>query len=145
MASDIVRDLDLDQPQDGINIAETKTSPERLHSIRAYLAAQYLCSGFAATWQKNHALPFQDWTAACCDILIANDEILAAKSDHTLAWLVRLQHFVAEAMQMNKSGGKQRHEGQHTLLILKGMEAQLLEFQSQLSPELSSQRKRITC
>lgn len=145
MASDIVRDLDLDQPHDGIVFAEARSSPERMNSIRAYLATQYLSSGFAATWKRDHALPFQNWTATCCDILSGNDNPLAARSDQTLAWLVRLQHFVAESAQMNRYGGREKHEEQHALIMVKGMEAQLQEIQCQMSPEISSQRKNNTC
>lgn len=143
MASDTVKDLDLDQPHDCIDGAETTTNPEGMHGIRAYLAAQYLCSVFAATWHKTHHLPFQSWTATCCDILAGNvdDDAQAAKTDQTLAWLIRLQHFVAEAAQLDKRGGREQHEEQHLLYMVKGMEAQLREFQSQMSREVSSQRK----
>ncbi|KAJ4419939.1 hypothetical protein N0V82_004653 [Gnomoniopsis sp. IMI 355080] len=139
MASDIVRDLDLDQPLDGIVFAEARSNPKRMNSIRAYLATQYLCSGFAAAWKKTDTLPFQNWTATCCDILSGNDNALAATSDQTLAYLCRLQHFVAEAAQINKRGGGEQHEEQHILLMVKGMEAQLQEIQCQLSSEISSQ------
>lgn len=150
MASDIVRDLELDQPKEGINFADARANPELMNGIRAYLAAQYLCSGFAATWQKASTLPYQNWTATCCDILESTESGSASKSDQTLAWLIRLQHLVAETAILNQNnrgrggevGGIQgQDEEQHVVLILKGMEAQLLEFQSQISPEISSQRK----
>lgn len=148
MASDIVRDLDLDQPHDGINSADTRSNPELMNTIRVYLAAQYLCSGFAATWQKTQALPFQNWTATCCDILSGNEDDPTSKSDQTLAWLVRLQHLIVEIWHLNKrrgiarGRGEEQNEEQRIMLTSKGMEAQLREFQGQMPPDISSQRKR---
>lgn len=144
MATDIVRDLDLDQPQDDLSSTETRTNSERMDNIRAYLATQYLCSGLAATWHSTHTLPFQNWTATCCDILARNHEAPIATADQTLAWLVRLQHLVAETIQLNKRGRREQQEEQYALLMVKGMEAQLREFQGQMPPEISSQRKKTT-
>lgn len=148
MASDIIRDLELDQPHDDINFADTRSNPELMNTIRVYLAAQYLCSGFAATWQKTQTLPFQNWTATCCDILAGNEDDQVTKSDQTLAWLVRLQHLIVEIWHLSKrrgtarGRGEEQNEEQRIMLTSKGMEAQLREFQGQMSPRLSSQCKR---
>lgn len=151
MASDIVRDLQLDQPQDDINSNHTRTKPERIDNIRAYLATQYLCSGFAANWQKAQTLPFHNWTATCCGILAGNEDDLSSKSDQTLAWLVRLQHLIVEIWHLNKrrgagGRGEEQDEEQRIMLTSKGMEAQLREFQGQMPAEISCQcKKSLTC
>lgn len=144
MASDMVRDLELDQPHDNINLADTRTNADIMNDMRAYLAAQYLCSGFSVTWQKTQSLPFQKWTTTCCDLFADNEDSSASKADQTLAWLVRLQHLVTEIAHLNKRGGgrgREQDEEQHIALMMKGMEAQLGEFQAQMSPDISSQRK----
>lgn len=59
-----------------------------------------------------------------------------------MAWLVRLQHFVAETAQLSRRAGREQHEEQYSLLMVKGMEAQLREFQGQMPLAISSQRKK---
>ncbi|CAN8100193.1 unnamed protein product [Discula destructiva] len=139
MASDIVRDLELDQVEDSIDFAETRLSTERLDAMRAYLATQLLCSGFTTagpTWQKNDTLDFQNWTATCCDILAGTE---SATSDQTLAWLVRLQHLISATVLVKQRGGRKQYDAQHDLLLIKGMEAQFREFQDRMPPKISSQ------
>lgn len=143
MAVDIVQDLELDQAQDAMDHAATRASPERMHALRTYLATQLTSSGFATTWQKKqHTLRYQNWTATCCEILAAPD---AAVADQKLAWLVRLQHVIAEMFLLNKraggGGGREGHEDQHALLLVKGIEAQFREFRGQMSPQISCERE----
>lgn len=149
MASDVVRDLELDQPHDGINFAESRANPELMNNIRTYLAAQYLCSGFAANWQKTQNLPFQNWTATCCDILASNSDDPTSGSDQTLAWLVRVQHLVAQLANLTKRGRRggelsEQDEEPDAVFMVKGMEVQLREIQGLMPPDISPQRKNFT-
>ena len=120
-----------------------RADQERMAGIRAYLACYYLCSSFASIWAKSHSLSYQQWTETCCEILESSPGGEAATADQTLAWLVRLGHIAEETLFLIKGQGKSQHEDNHTLLMVKGMEAQLREWQTWMTPDASTQRKMI--
>lgn len=141
MASDIVRDLDLDQAVHDEDLLDIRTSEDRIAGMRAYLACYYICSSFSSTWQRSNALPYQQWTATCCDILMGSQDAQPEKGPvQTLVWLVRLGHIVEETLSLTK---RQRHEEQQVFLMVKGLEAQLREWQAQMPVELLSQSEYI--
>lgn len=141
MASDIVHDLDLDQDPSDAYISDIGVDEDRIASIRAYLACQYVCSSFASIWQRNRTLPYQQWTAKCCDILLNCTHEQTSQSDQTLVWLVRLGNIVEESCLLHRRKHQSPLEGQHILLIVRGMEAQLHEWQSLIPGEMLSHRK----
>lgn len=143
MASDIVKDLYLDQAVDDEYPLNMRVSEDRIAGMRAYLACHYLCASFSSVWKKSSTLPYQQWTATCCDILMRNQYIQPAHERgpvQTLIWLVRLGHIVEETLSLTK---RQLHEDQQVLLMVKGLEAQLREWQAQISIKLLSQSKAL--
>ncbi|PSS03208.1 hypothetical protein BD289DRAFT_359345 [Coniella lustricola] len=141
MAVDIVRDLELDQEPDEPGMMNMVTDADRLAGIRAYLASYFLCSSFSATWRKPQKILYQQWTTTCCDILVkGRDKNDAATiQDEKLTWLVRLGHSVEQTAMMNDPKHPARHDQQHSLLVIKGVEAQLREWQSRIPSEILSQ------
>lgn len=135
MAVDIVNDLELDQDADGDDIPLEKASQERIEEIRTYLATYYFVSSFAAAWNRTSALLYTKYTAKCCDILERDSNV---KGDHILAWLVRIQHILEEVNDLRKTHRSASQNEYQISLMLKGMESQLSEWESHMSPELSS-------
>lgn len=109
--------------------------------VRAYLACFYLSSSFGSVWTKNYLLPYKQWTATCCDILESNVDGEAEMADQVLVWLVRLGHIAEQASYIIKGQGSIQHEDHHTLLVVKGMEAQLREWRARMSLDVSTKRK----
>lgn len=148
MAIDLVRDLELDQPEDDIDFTNTRANSERMGAIRAYLATHLICSRPAIFWNsKTPLLTFDNWTATCCDLLAdAQGQSAASASDQTLAWHVRLQHLMAETFQLTNNRGRRREYGeeQRVLLLVKGIEVQFREFQRLMPAEISAQREHET-
>ncbi|OIW31326.1 hypothetical protein CONLIGDRAFT_573489 [Coniochaeta ligniaria NRRL 30616] len=135
MVVDIVNDLELDQDPDSDDMPSEKVTKEGLEEIRTYLATYYFVSSFAAAWNRTPALSYTKYTAKCCAILERDSTI---KGDHILAWLVRIQHILEEVNDLRKtrrSGGLDEYQ---ISLMLKGMESQLTEWETRMSPELSS-------
>lgn len=141
MAADIVHDLELDQAPDTFGHAGFETDEKFLAGIRAYVACYYLCTSIASIWFKKSSLPFEQWTATCCDILERSADDHAAKSDQSLAWLARLGNISDETSSLTMRRGQRQHEAQHVLLMVKGMEAQLQEWRGRMPADISSKRK----
>lgn len=141
MAADIVHDLELDQPPDNFDQSNFETDEKFLAGIRAYVACYYLCTSIASIWSKKNSLPFEQWTATCCDILERSTAGQAARADQSLAWLARFGNISEETSSLTKRKGQRQHEAQHVLLMVKGMEAQLQEWQARIPSDISSKRR----
>lgn len=141
MAADIVHDLDLDQAPDNFDHAAFETDEKVLAGIRAYVACYYLCTSIASIWSKKNSLPFEQWTATCCEILERPRDGQAAMADQSLAWLARLGNISEETSSLTKRKGQVQHEAQHVLLMVKGLEAQLQEWQGRIPADVSLKRK----
>lgn len=141
MAADIVHDLELDQAPDDFDHVGFETDESFLAGIRAYIACYYLCSGISSIWAKKSSLPFEQWTATCCDILERSTAGQDATADQSLAWLARLGNIIEETLSLTKRKGQVQHEAQHVLLMAKGMEAQLQEWKGRMPADISSRRK----
>lgn len=141
MAADIIHDLELDQPPDNFDHAGFEKDENFLAGIRAYVACYYLCNSIASFWSKKSSLHFEQWTATCCDILERSTADQAARADQSLAWLARLGNVFEETSSLTKRRGQLQHEAQHVLLMVKGMEAQLQEWQDRISADLASKRE----
>lgn len=141
MAADIVHDLDLDQAPDSFDHAASEIDEKFLSGIRAYVACYYLCTSIASIWSRKNSLPFEQWTATCCDILERPRDGQTATADQSLAWLARLGNISEETSSLTKRKGQLQHEAQHVLLMVKGMEAQLQEWQGRIPADISSKRK----
>lgn len=144
MASDIVKDLELDQAPEDLDVSKVRSSEHQMAGVRAYLACQYLCSSFSSTWKTSNTLPYQQWTTTCCNILLGSQDVQATEADQTLVWLVRLGHIVEETLSLTKQRGQMHSEDQHELFMEKGLEAQFQEWQTQVPVEHPSQRKKLT-
>lgn len=143
MASDLVHDLCLDQAPEDADIPGVRVDEERMEGIRAYLASCYMSASFVATWNRGSSLPYQEWTATCCD-LVGEEDDQGTAPGHTLVWLVRLGHIVEETLSLAQRLGKSQLEHQHVLLIIKGLEAQFREWRARIPAEHRSQRKNGT-
>lgn len=141
MAADIVHDLELDQKPDHFDHGNLETDEKFLAGIRAYVACYYLCNSIASIWSKKSSLPFDEWTATCCDILEGSTAGQAARADQSLAWLARLGNIFEETSSLIKRRGQRQQEPQHVLLMVKGMEAQLREWQGRMPADISSKRR----
>ncbi|KAL1882042.1 hypothetical protein VTK73DRAFT_2756 [Phialemonium thermophilum] len=135
MVADVVHDLELDEdPVVGFDSDFNAAAGGRLEDMRTYLASYCLVSSFTATWGKPSALRFTPYTARCCDAL---ERISPVSGDHVLAWLARLQHMIEENREFHK-----RHtaaqSAYHLDLMLKGMEAQLGEWESRMASDVAS-------
>ncbi|POS77232.1 hypothetical protein DHEL01_v204366 [Diaporthe helianthi] len=137
MAADIVRDLELDQAPDSFDHAGFITEEKSMDEIRAYISCYYLFASLASIWTKKISLPFDQWTSTCCDILERSDSV-QAYADKTLAWLARLGNIIEQTASLTRQNGRVQHEPQHVLLMVKGMEAQLQEWQGRMPPDVSS-------
>ena len=141
MAADIVHDLELDQAPDDFDHADFETDEKSLAGVRAYVACYYLCSSISSIWAKKTLLPFEQWTATCCDILERSRASQDARADQSLAWLARLGNIIEETSTLTKRKGQVQHEAQHVSLMVKGMEAQLQEWKGRMPSDVSSRRK----
>ncbi|CCC07682.1 unnamed protein product [Sordaria macrospora k-hell] len=141
MAVDMVNDLELDVDPgfDELN-GPRRPSPQRLEEIRTYLATYYVASNFATSWNRTPSMSFTNYTSKCCDIL---EKYSITKGDCILPWLVRLQRLCEETNDLRKpqrggiSGLPQQTESQIEMII-KGMEAQLNEWEAKMPSELKS-------
>ncbi|KAK0628183.1 hypothetical protein B0T17DRAFT_614137 [Bombardia bombarda] len=137
MTVDIVNDLELDQDpglDDDLEDAMMPT-PERLGDIRTYLSSYYLVSSFASTWNRTPQLQYTEYTAKCCDIL---ERYSQTKGDVILAWQARLQRIVEEASDMRRNQRGHSQSEYQIGLMLKGMEAQLVEWEGRLALDVAS-------
>lgn len=134
MVVDIVADLEIDQDPDGDGLPPGKASDERLEQVRTYLATYYLVSSSAQAWHRTSAMHYTDYTTKCCALLERDSSV---KGDRVLAWLVRIYHLLQEAIALRKTRGQNEYQ---TSPMLRGLEAQLAEWEGRMSPELSSTR-----
>ncbi|KAK1763596.1 hypothetical protein QBC33DRAFT_242303 [Phialemonium atrogriseum] len=133
MAVDIVHDLELDQDSSIEGVTIESVSERRLEEIRAYLATYYLVAYFSTSWSRTSSLPHTGYTTRCCDLL----ERSTNKGDRVLAWLVRLQHVAEEIGDLRKNRDNAQSEYQLDLM-LRGMDAQLTEWEGRMAPDISS-------
>lgn len=144
MASDIVRDLELYEVGDDEDVLDITADPQRMAGMRACLACQHLCASFSTGWPISNPLPYQQWTVRCCDVLMSVQETLEHDSVQTLVWLVRLEHIAEETLALFR---RQRRwtddDQQQATLLLKGLEAQLQEWQAQIPARLLSQSNHL--
>ncbi|KAJ4381986.1 hypothetical protein N0V85_008593 [Neurospora sp. IMI 360204] len=138
MAVDIANDLELDMDPGVDELSGPRSpSPQRLEEIRTYLATYYVASNFATTWNRTPSMSFTSYTAKCCDIL---EKYSITKGDRILPWLVRLQRLCEETSDLRKSqrGGLPQQTESQIEMIIKGMEAQLNEWEAKMPPDLQS-------
>jgi hypothetical protein len=134
MAVDIVNDLELDQLPEGASAAITD---ERLTQIRTYLSTYYLSSASSTSWTRPVILPYTPTTTCLLHTLEVHSAI---PSDKHLVWLVRLQHVVEEVSTLTNSPVPHptaQNEYQLSLL-LRGMAAQLDEWEAAMTPAIAS-------
>ncbi|PQK15144.1 hypothetical protein BB8028_0005g06580 [Beauveria bassiana] len=141
MAADLVHDLELDVSS-GHFPSSSPMTPERLDSIRAYVAQHYLSSSFSVTWQAHRnrrgPVPFTAWTEHCCELLTQHAE---CPGDAVLAWLARLGCTVRDAWGAvrDAAGGSDNNSGSNSsALLFRGLEAQFREQQASLPPAVSN-------
>ncbi|KAK3330612.1 hypothetical protein B0H66DRAFT_69338 [Apodospora peruviana] len=132
MTVDIVNDLELDLDP-GSNGGEV--TQDRLEAIRAYLGSYYQVSKYVygTTWNRTPSLQFTAYTAKCCDILEQNSQ---HQGDAILVWQVRLQRIVEETNDMRRNQRGHSQSESQIDLMLRGMEAQLTEWESKLPADL---------
>jgi hypothetical protein len=138
MVVDIVADLELDQDPDGDELPAEQTSAELLEQMRAYLSTYYLVSTWSEAFNKVPALSYTNYTAKCCALLERDS---AVKGDQVLVWLVRIQRILEEVSQLRRTNKVSGQNEYQIALMLKGMESQVAEWASGMSPELLSIRK----
>ena len=92
-----------------------------------------LHSSISTSWSRTSSLPHTGYTTRCCDLL----ERSTNKGDRVLAWLVRLQHVVEEIGDLRKNRDNAQSEYQLDLM-LRGMDAQLTEWEGRMAPDISS-------
>lgn len=66
------------------------------------------------------------------------DQHAQSQGDKILAWLVRLQRIVEETNDMRQKGRGHSQSESQIDLMLRGMEAQLVEWERRLPEELTS-------
>ncbi|OAA75188.1 Zn(2)-C6 fungal-type DNA-binding domain protein [Akanthomyces lecanii RCEF 1005] len=132
MAADLVHDLELDTDPFPDTTTTTMT-PERLDSIRAYVAQYYLSSSFAVTWQahRSHPVPFTSWTSQCCHLLTTH---ASSPGDAVLASLARLGHTVRDAW----AAVRDHNPAENSTLVFRGLEAQFQDQQAHLPASVSN-------
>ncbi|KAM3542883.1 hypothetical protein ARSEF1564_004199, partial [Beauveria bassiana] len=141
MAGDLVHDLELDVSS-GHFPSSSPMTPERLDSIRAYIAQHYLSSSFSVTWQAHRnrrgPVPFTAWTEHCCELLTQHAE---CPGDAVLAWLARLGCTVRDAWGAvrDAAGGSDNNSSSNSsALLFRGLEAQFRAQQASLPPAVSN-------
>ncbi|KAK3497660.1 uncharacterized protein B0T23DRAFT_89760 [Neurospora hispaniola] len=140
MAVDMVNDLELDVDPGVDELTGPRgPSPERLEEIRTYLATYYVASNFATSWNRTPSMSFTSYTSKCCDIL---EKYSITKGDRILPWLVRLQQLCEETNDLRKpqrgAGGLPQATESQIEMIIKGMEAQLNEWEVKMPSDLQS-------
>ncbi|OAA40115.1 hypothetical protein BBO_06173 [Beauveria brongniartii RCEF 3172] len=142
MAADLVHDLELDVNSGHFPSSPSPMTPERLDSIRAYVAQHYLSSSFAVTWQahrnRRSPVPFTAWTEHCCELLAQHAE---CPGDAVLAWLARLGCTVRDAWAAVRdagAGSDRNSSSNNSALLFRGLEAQFREQQASLPPAVSN-------
>lgn len=141
MAADIIHDLELDQAPENLDRSDFEPDENSMAGIRAYIGCYYLCASIASIWSKKSSMTFEKWTATCCDILERSEAGEAATADQSLAWLARLGNIFKETSSLTNRKGQLQHGAQHVLLMVKGMDAQLREWQGRLPADVSSKRR----
>lgn len=141
MAGGIVRDLNLDEPPADVDITRLRASNDRLACMRAYLACYYISSVFAPMLRGRHAVPYQQWTMTCCSVLDRESDDREAEADRTLVWLVRLGNIVEETMAIDFRQKDTQKGPQYLQLMLKGLEAQLREWQGRMPAGAATKRE----
>ncbi|KAM7205290.1 glucose transport transcription regulator RGT1 [Rhypophila sp. PSN 637] len=132
MTVDLVSDLELDQDH---YFGQDEPSSQRLTEIRAYLGSYYQVSSYRSCWARTATMTYTPFTSKCCDIL---EQHAKSQGDKILVWQVRLQRIVEETNDMRRNQrGRSQSESQIELM-LKGMEAQLNEWEKKLDAELSN-------
>ncbi|KAK3371941.1 hypothetical protein B0H63DRAFT_503377 [Podospora didyma] len=134
MAVDIVNDLELDQDKGTDDLSVTPT-PERLDKVRIYLAIYYIGSSYASSWNRTPSLQYTSYTAKCCDVLEASGQ---TKLDSILAWQVRFQRIMEETNGLRRNPRWQPQSESQIGIMLKGMESQLDEWETKMSPEVAA-------
>ncbi|KAM3514268.1 hypothetical protein MY11210_002058 [Beauveria gryllotalpidicola] len=152
MAADLVHDLELDVNSGHFPSSSSSSSssspmtPERLDSIRAYVAQHYLSSSFAVTWQahrnRRSPVPFTAWTEHCCELLTQHAE---CPGDAVLASLARLGCTVGDAWAAvrdaaagSDNNSSSSSNSNSSALLFRGLEAQFREQQASLPPAVSN-------
>lgn len=140
-AADIVHDLELDQAPENFDYTDFETDETFMDGIRAYISCYYLCASMASIWTKKSSLPFEQWTSTCCDILERPGRGQNTRADQSRAWLARLGNIAEQTSSLTRRNRQVQHEPQHVLLMVKGMEAQVQEWQERMPPDVSSKCK----
>ena len=89
---------------------------------------------FSRTWGRTTPLKYTEYTARSCDILESASPL---QRDQILAWQVRVQRIIEETSDLSTEQIPAQTDYQIDLMI-KGMQAQLTEWQTRVAPELSS-------
>ncbi|OAA59991.1 Zn(2)-C6 fungal-type DNA-binding domain protein [Cordyceps fumosorosea ARSEF 2679] len=144
MAADLVRDLELDIPPPAGG-EQLPVTPERLDTVRAYVAQHYLSSTFAVTWQayrsRDAPVPFTAWTERCCQLLAQH---AACPGDAVLASLARLGRTVRDAWTAVRDGGddfstpSSNTTTNNIGLVFRGLEAQFQDQKANLPPAVAN-------
>ncbi|EGZ76563.1 hypothetical protein NEUTE2DRAFT_153444 [Neurospora tetrasperma FGSC 2509] len=114
-------------------VAGGERSLELLQGLAVYVAC------FATSWNRTPSMSFTSYTSKCCDIL---EKYSITKGDRILPWLVRLQQLCEETNDLRKpqrgAGGLPQATESQIEMIIKGMEAQLNEWQVKMPSDLQS-------
>ncbi len=95
-------------------------------------------------------MKYDSWTARCCDAL---ESASTLDQDHTLVWLVRLQHVIGEIGELNRGYRRRASSGNnysgrpsehHQKLIRLGLETQLREWRSAIPERIAAERESST-
>lgn len=92
---------------------------------------------YGTSWARTPPLSYTPYTAKCCDVL---EQHAKTQGDKILVWQVRLQRIVEETNDMRRNQRGHSQSESQIDLMLKGMEAQLSEWETNLDPELSEIR-----
>lgn len=100
------------------------------------------CASFSNSFQRTAVFPYTAWLAKCCDLLEQQSNI---EQDHILVWLVRYHHISDELTTLQKSYKKPGSQSEpHRLLIHRGLESQLREWQSRIPTNIAMMRTSTT-
>lgn len=147
MATDLARDLELDQEHMFAKRVETGLNREDYAGIRAFISCYYLTTrfvincfrqmkqlttsqSFANSFSRTVDFSYTTWLERCCNLLEQNSAI---EQDHVLVWLVRLHHISDEMLALQKSYKKRGSQSDHHRhLIEKGLETELRDWQNRI-------------
>ncbi|KAK0656786.1 hypothetical protein B0T16DRAFT_319036 [Cercophora newfieldiana] len=139
MAVDILSDLELDQENDTDDL-DIPPTPERMDQIRLYLATYFIVSHQSVSWARSRSMQYTEFTSKAIELFQRHSTLAA---DGALAWKARLQRLVEETNDLrrtkknpNLSAAQAEYQ---TSLVLRGIESQLNEWESQIPPSVSSQ------